>query len=236
MSSGRSPGHNPGRGSGRPPDAAPAFPPGWWGKRGRTLDIVLIISALSYLLWTGLIGTSAGAHSSADLVFDGRVWLLASSSLDITPEFDLIQWLILAATMSLVIYRQGPRLWWAAAIAGHVGAALISYSLIESAVLLGSKSAEVSAGQADFGVSIVLAASLGALTASGLTARRLENGGRARGDRFALVTGLVGLVGMAAFSIGWYDIQHLIGYAIGFFLARYLIRRDFWATGSSPVA
>lgn len=189
------------------------------GRSYDRLDYVLIAAAVVYLIWVGLIGTGAGGHATADLVFEGRPWLLLTSSLDITPGFEWAQWLLLAGATAAVVCRLGPRIWWVVVIAGHLGAALVSYTVIEIATQAGSESARTSADQADFGISIVLAASLGALTASGLTA-----GGPTTGaDRLALVAGLLGLAGMAAFSVGWYDIQHLIGYAIGFFVARYLV-------------
>lgn len=209
---------------GASPGSPSPTPPVRWTENCGPLDIFLIAAAVAYLAWVGLIGTGAGGHATADLVFEGRPWLLVTSSLDITPEFDWAQWLLLTGVAITVIYRLGPRIWWIVAIAGHLGAALVSYTAIEIATQAGSESARVSAGQADFGVSIVLAASLGALTASGLTPARA--GGRSSGDRFALGAGLVGLAGMAAFSVGWYDIQHLIGYAIGFFLSRFLIGRS----------
>ncbi|MBK5110249.1 MAG: hypothetical protein JJE10_02650 [Thermoleophilia bacterium] len=198
---------------------------------GRLLDRILIAAAGVYLVWIAAVGAGSGWHATADLVFEGRVWLLLSSSLEITPEFNWAQWILLAGITAAVIYRLGPRIWWTVALTGHVGAALVSYTAIEIATQAGSASARTSAGQTDFGVSIVLAASLGALTASGLTGRRGRNGDLAgtdratptRADRAALAVGLLGLAGMAAFSIGWYDIQHLVGYAIGFFLTRYLV-------------
>lgn len=204
--------------------------------QNRLLDRVLIVAAAAYLIWVGLVGIGTGGHATADLVFEGRPWLLLTSSLEITPEFGWAQWLLLAGVVSAVIYRLGPRLWWAAALAGHVGAALISYTAIEVATQVGSESARISADQSDFGVSIVLASSLGALTASGLPAVRRPESTSNRADRAAVAIGLLGLVGMTVFSVGWYDIQHLIGYAIGFFLTRYLVGREPWRTRSRPAA
>lgn len=183
-------------------------------------DRVLITLAAVYLVVIA-VGIGGGSlHASADQVSEGDVWLLFTSALDVVPELDVPQWFLLLAAMILVIWRHGPKLWWTAALVGHIGSAVISYAIIGVAVWLGSGSADRAAGQADYGISIVLAATLGALAAGGFAA---PSGGRTRSDRICIGLGLLGLASMIAFSIGWYDMQHVIGWAIGFFLAGWLL-------------
>ncbi|HTU15084.1 MAG TPA: hypothetical protein VMF31_07795 [Solirubrobacterales bacterium] len=199
-------------------------------RRGDRLDLALILLAAAYLVFVGLGGAGHEWYASADRVADGRVWLLLTSALNVVVELDEVQWLMLAVVTAAVIYRLGPRLWWTVSLTGHVGSAIISYGLIEIAVALGSGSAEITARESDYGISIVLAAGLGALTASALLAR--ERGDFGAADRAALIAGLAGLAGMFAVSFGWYDIQHLIGYVIGFLLTRFLVGRKVWGIGA----
>ena len=200
-------------------------------RRGDRLDLGLILLAAAYLAYVGLSGVGHDWYASADRVADGKVWLLLTSALNVVVELDEVQWVLLAATTAAVIYRLGPRLWWTVALAGHLISAIITYAAIELAVAVGSGSAAATAREADYGISIVLASGLGALTASALLARNRKDGDWSRADRAALVCGLIGLAGMIAVSFGWYDSQHLIGYAIGFFLTRLLVERKVWGIG-----
>jgi hypothetical protein len=190
-------------------------------------DLGLVALAAAYVVYVGVSGVGSHLYASADQVSDGEVWLLVTSALEVVKTLDTVQWVLLAGAVGLTIYRLGPRIWWVVALTGHVGSAIISYAVIELAIALDSSSADHTAAQSDYGVSIVLAASLGALTASARHAARKE-GPMNRGDRVALWVGLVGLLGMIAVSFGWYDVQHLIGYAIGFFLTRYLAKKPRW--------
>ncbi|MGK2933508.1 MAG: hypothetical protein ACSLFD_12210 [Solirubrobacterales bacterium] len=201
-------------------------------------DLGLIALAAGYLLFVAVSGVGSHLYSSTDEVTDdGRVWLLLTSGLEVVSTLSVVQWVMLAAGVVFVIYRLGPRIWWVAAIAGHIGAALISYGIIDLAIALGSQSADHTAAEADYGISIVLAATLGALTASALPFRRGPEDPMSTGDRGAMWLGLLGLLGMIIASFGWYDVQHVIGYAIGFILARFLAKKPHWVgfgTASCP--
>ncbi|MBK5231661.1 MAG: hypothetical protein JJE13_01585 [Thermoleophilia bacterium] len=192
------------------------------------LDLGLIALAAGYIVFVGISGVGPHLYASADRVSDGRVWLLATSSLDVANTLSTIQWILLTAAVIVVIFRLGPRIWWLVALTGHIGAAILSYAVIEIAIALGSQSADHTAAQGDYGISIVLAATLGALTASALPFRRGPGDRMDTGDRAALWLGLLGLAGLVAVSIGWYDVQHLLGYGIGFFLAGILRKKTNW--------
>ena len=199
------------------------------GRVPGVFDLGLIALAVAYLVFIGVSGVGSGFYSSTDEVTDdGRVWLLFTSALDVVSTLATVQWVLLAAAMAFALFRLGPRIWWAVAIAGHIGAAVISYAVIELAIALGSQSADHTASEADYGVSIILAATLGALAASAMPFRRSPDDPMDTGDRAALWIGLVGLAGMVIVSFGWYDVQHPIGYVIGFLLCGWLRSRPGW--------
>lgn len=120
---------------------------------------------------------------------------------------------IAAIAAGAVILREGPVTWWLAAIAGHVGSALLAYALIAIAAVLGSAGADRASDDPDFGVSCVLGASVGALLASAVLARR--DGARDAGTTVALAAGLTGAAAMLALSAGWLDAEHGLSVALG---------------------
>ena len=136
------------------------------------------------------------APASAEAVARGRVWLLLTSALAAQGAAPLAQVALAAAVAALAISRIGVAAWWRAALAGHVGSALIAYALI------GLAGAEHAANTPDYGVSCVLGASLGAL----LTVR---------GDRVARTVGVVGTLALLALSSGWIGLEHPLSVAIG---------------------
>lgn len=199
------------------------------GKVPGVFDLGLIALTIVYLAFVGVSGVGSDLYSSTDQVTDdGRVWLLVTSALNVVSTLATVQWVLLAAAVAFTVYRVGPRIWWVVAISGHIGAAMISYAVIELAIALGSQSADHTASQADYGVSIILGATLGALTASAMPFRRTADDPMDAGDRAALWIGLAGLAGMLIVSFGWYDVQHPLGYAIGFLLCGWLRSRSSW--------
>jgi uncharacterized protein YqgC (DUF456 family) len=158
-----------------------------------------------------------------DEVGDGQVWLLGSSALEATGELRAAQVVLLALVTIVVVAREGPRLWWLVAIAGHVGSALIAYAIVWLAELIGSASADRVADEADYGISCVLAAQFGALAVSGALA--LRAGSRRGVDRAAAIGGAVGLFGLIPFSFGWYDVEHPLAWLLGATVAALVIRR-----------
>jgi hypothetical protein len=195
-------------------------------RRGTWLDRLLIVLAVAYFAVAAIWDFGDWVRASADEVGDGRVWVLFTSSLEVAGSVPLLQVLLGAAVAAAVIVREGPRLWWVVAVVGHVGSGLIAYGIIGLAELLDSRSAERVADNADYGVSCVLAASLGALAMSGALALGRRQGRRARRwDGAALGFGLLGMVGLLPVSFGWYDVEHPISYALGAAFAWLIIRR-----------
>jgi hypothetical protein len=155
-----------------------------------------------------LAGTStAKLQASAELVADGELWRLVTSGLlvDGTP---LPQIVLTAAAAFAFIRRCGALAWWAVALVGHVGSALLTYAIIGVADALGSDGAEAAADDPDFGISCVLGATLGGLFASGWR-----------------VVGAIGFLAMIPFSLDWYGPEHPLSFVIGALVARTRCRR-----------
>jgi hypothetical protein len=132
--------------------------------------------------------------ASADDVAHGRVWLLLTSGLEAADPWPLVQVAVAAAIAVLMIVRTDAWTWWRAALAGHIGSALIAYALIAAA------GAHEAAQTADYGVSCVLGASFGAALA--IPGLRL--------------VGLAGTLALAPLSFGWLGIEHPLSIALGF--------------------
>jgi hypothetical protein len=173
------------------------------------------------LLAAGYVAAAAWGFSdpslraSADAVGDGRVWTLLTSALQPQAPARLAQVVVLALLVLVVIVREGPVTWWASALAGHVGSALVAYAAIAVATWLGSAAADRAGDQPDFGVSCVIGGSAGALLASGLV----------RGDRVAAAAGGFGLLVSLPLSLGWYDVEHVLSVLLGAGAAWPLVRR-----------
>jgi hypothetical protein len=142
----------------------------------------------------------------------GDVWRLLSSSLIVDAGFPLLQILALCATTALVLVRHGGVVWWLAALAGHVGSALLAYALIAVADALGSDSAERVQDDWDYGISCVLAALAGVLFAGGL--RRLRGGSGGPADIALVAVASLGLVGWIV-TIDWYGVEHVLAFGLG---------------------
>lgn len=115
------------------------------------------------------------------------------------------QIVVAALAVAVVIRREGASVWWIAALVGHIGSALISYGIVALAAASGSNAAENAENDPDYGISAVLAATLGALLASGLRAR----------DGAVTAVGIVAFLALLPFSIGWLDLQHLLAFGLG---------------------
>jgi hypothetical protein len=182
----------------------------------RWIDVALTLLAAAYFVAIAVWNFGPSVYASVDDVEDGRVWLLVTSALEVDGRRPLLQVGLTALVAACVIVREGPRLWWSAALSAHVASALVAYGVIGIATGLGSDSAERVADDPDYGVSCVLAGSLGALLVSGLLGMRagsVVHGARA--DRVAVAAGAVGLLGLLTVTFGWYDMEHPLAFAVG---------------------
>lgn len=173
------------------------------------------LAALIVAACAGTVARAVGAVGLApfaatpEAVAHGRVWLLATSALvgDAPPVLSLLSFAALGLT---VLALCGPRVLWAAALAGHVGSALLVYAAIAvaRAVDHGVLASVVSAP--DYGVSAISGAWLG--TVAAVVWRRCS------GAR-ALVVLTVGVVGVVAWQVARplnaLDVEHLVALALG---------------------
>ena len=143
-----------------------------------TAATVIWLAAVAAFELGGTVPADVGA--SPDAVADGEVWRLLSSSLLIDAGLPALQLALLAAATALVIRRAGPRVWWVAALVGHVVSALLAYASIGVAIALGSDSADRVADDWDYGISCVLAALTGVLFADALGRVRAHSADPAR--------------------------------------------------------
>jgi hypothetical protein len=181
--------------------------------RGDALERALTAAAVAYFVAVVVVTVlvrsdslaATGPGSSVDELADGNLLGLLTSALPVAGPLPVLQIAAGALAAAVVIRREGAAMWWIAALAGHIGSALISYGIVGLASALGSASAEDATNDADYGISAVVAASLGALFASGLRA----------GDRVLIALGIAAFVALLPFSIGWLDIEHPLAFVLG---------------------
>jgi hypothetical protein len=149
-------------------------------------------------------GPGSLASSPAHLA-DGQAWRLFTSALAVEGRLPLAQVAIAALAAFAVIRFYGAVAWWGAVIAAHVGSALVVYALIGTFDALSVESAERVGGDLDYGVSVVLTGSLGALFAGALV----------RGRRELAAAAALGVVVILPLSLDWYGIEHPLGFAFG---------------------
>ena len=176
-----------------------------------TAAAIVWLVAAAVLEFGGVAPADLGA--SPETLVDGEAWRLLTSSLLVEGELPALQLAILAAATAAVIHRAGPRVWWAAALIGHVVPALVAYGSIGIAIALGSDSAERVADDWDFGVSCVLAAQAGVLFADALARTRAAR--RARPADVALLAVTSAAAVLSLVTISWYGVEHPLAFAVG---------------------
>jgi hypothetical protein len=173
------------------------------------------VVVVTILVRSGTLAVS-GPGSSVDEVADGNLLGLLTSGLPVDGPLVVPQIVLGALAAAVVIRREGAAVWWIAALVGHVGSALLSYGIVGLASALGSQAADNAQNDPDYGISAVVAATLGALLASGLRAA----------DRAVTAVGVVAFVALLPFSIGWLDIQHPLAFGLGAAVVLRLGSRD----------
>ena len=169
----------------------------------------LTLLAVAYFLAVGasvVLDLEPGSlASSPSRLADGEVWRLATSALIVDGRLPLVQVALAAAASFAVIRAFGAVAWWGAVLTAHVGSALVTYALIGLFDLLGAGSAERAAGDLDYGVSIVITGSLGALFA----------GSWRHGRRDVAGVAVLGLLAFLPLSLDWYGLEHPLGFLFG---------------------
>ena len=193
-----------------------------WRNGARQVDRALVALALVYfaalvliLVWPGLFGgIDPGDVASMPLsVARGQLERLLSSGLVVDGDLPLAQIAVAAAIAALVVARHGIRAWWGAALSGHVGSALVAYAVIAVALAAGWAQAERVTDRRDFGISCVVAGTVGALFAGALL--RIRDGSGTRADRLIAAAALAAFLVVLPFSFDWYAIEHPVAFALG---------------------
>jgi hypothetical protein len=184
------------------------------GVRTRVPTVLAVawLAAVAVIEVTGADLTRREVGASPDTVADGALWRLLTSALLVDAGLPALQIAIAAAATALVLVRHGPVVWWLAALAGHVGSALLAYAIIAIADALGSASADHVQDDWDYGISCVLAGLTGALFAG--AARRLRAHTGDTGDKVLAAVTALALVAWVV-TIDWYGVEHVFAFALG---------------------
>lgn len=171
----------------------------------------------------GLFGLGpATLGSSPDTLVEGQFWHLFTSSLLVDGAVPVLQMLLVILLTVAVLAVHGAPVWWAAALLGHVGSALLAYGAIGIAIALGNGAADATADDWDYGISCVMAAQFGVLAGGALIDRRRGTFGRL--DAFFLVIAALALVTWFA-AMDWYGIEHPLAFLIGIAVVWFAERR-----------
>jgi hypothetical protein len=107
--------------------------------------------------------------SSPSGLLSGHAWQLLTSGFIIAGE-PWVQLALMTAAVITVLVLFGPGLFWCAAFAGHVVATVIAYLGVAVLWLVARGDVGHVVDEPDYGISCVLAGTLGALTGAGLRA------------------------------------------------------------------
>ncbi len=185
-------------------------------------------ATVSVAAFTAVVGGVTAAHaagvlsiravaSSPSAVAAGRVWLLVTSGLIVQAPIAL-SLLAFVGLAALTLVLCGPRRLWTAAALGHIASTLLTYGLIASARQVDADALGGVWRAADYGVSAISAAWLGAVAAAAWDRR----GPRLR-DRVSVI---VSCVAVAIFAwmvrrhLTIVDSEHVFAFAIGVAVAR----------------
>jgi len=157
-------------------------------------------------------GGGNGLAASPERIAQGKVWLLISSGLvaEHPVAASLVSFAILAGLTHAVC---GGRIFWSAALAGHVGSTVVVYLFIGVARSLAAGAFQTSLWSPDYGVSAISAAWLGAIASTGWRAR-----GQTPYGRVAIAVSCVAVAVFAYMLRPGFSVlasEHLVAFAIG---------------------
>lgn len=205
-------------------------------------DRVVVVAAvvIAVVIAAGIVLRLSGVDLVAPLsggqrivVDHGQVWRLFSSGLIVRGSLPFLQLAVLAGASVVVIRRQGAVRWAAAALSGHVLSAVVVYWVLQVEIWKDMPGTYVAAGGHDYGISCLLAGTLGALCADAL--RRWRAGAGRREGALAIAL-LVLAVGTAPLALTWYGVEHGLSFAIGALVIAVAGRRADGPRGAAPAA
>jgi hypothetical protein len=109
--------------------------------------------------------------SSPSGLLSGQAWRLLSSAFIVAGE-PVAQLALTTVAVIAVLVLFGPGLFWRAAFAGHVVATVVAYVGVAVLWLVARGDVDQVVDEPDYGISCVLAGTLGALIGAGLRSRR----------------------------------------------------------------
>ena len=178
---------------------------------GTALVAAYVLSVALFTLTSHAIGEPevADLASSPQKIADGKVWTLLSSAflVDGPPVVQLVAVAILAAVL---VHFRGSFVFWRAALAGHVAAAVADLRGRRRAAARRPPRPTDVVASPDYGISCVWAGGLGALAAGAWRAR--GSSPRAQG---VVVLAVVLLTLLTIFSTGLAQIEHVLAFVLG---------------------
>jgi hypothetical protein len=153
----------------------------------------------------------AGLASSADAVAEGRLWLLGASALVAQGALPAIQ---IAATVVLVwgvVRHLGGPVFWAVALAAHVGTTVVTDAGIGLLALVDPSDGHRIAAAHDYGISAIAAGCVGALAVAGAL-------GAVPRPRVAVGLGVAALLACVVLipaDAELADVEHLVALLVG---------------------
>jgi hypothetical protein len=205
-----------------------------WSRADRAVATVAAVVAV--VIGAGIILRLSGVDLVAPLgggqrivVDRAQVWRLFSSGLIVRGAVPFVQLAVLIAVAVEVMRRQGPVLWAVAAVGGHVLSAVVAYWVMQVEIWKRDGGAYVAAGWHDYGISCLLAGSLGALCADAVLRWRAT-----RSRREGALAAFLGLlaIGTAPLALSWYGVEHGLSFATGAVVIALVGRRS--GRGTAP--
>jgi hypothetical protein len=178
-------------------------------------------SVIAFVVLVALVTASARAHlglsvgelaSSPERIARGKLWLLLTSALVLDHPI-MLSLVSFAALASLAMLVCSPRVFWRAALLGHVASTLLVYLFVAVSRLLDPSIFAYALGRPDYGVSAISSAWLAAIAT---VLWRIGAGGRP--GKVGVIAGCAA-VGLFAYSIRpdvtVISSEHLVAFAVG---------------------
>jgi hypothetical protein len=183
---------------------------------GPPVALVLLVAALTVVVRAHLGLSPTALAASPERTAEGKLWLLVTSGLLVDHPV-VISLVAFAALAALAFAFCGARVFWIAALLGHVASTLLVYLLVALTRLAEPQAFAGALRSPDYGVSAISAAWLGAVAATSWRQRSRTPAGRA-----AIVLGCAA-VGLFAYSlrpdVTILSSEHLVAFGLGIAVA-----------------